>query len=251
MRIALAALRGAGLLVLAVVLALSGCDRKPDASAPSATASPGAGSAPAAPPPPPPKTYAYGDWSDWAMECRQRMTDQTSPCTAIRKRICLVEGTTEGVACEHCGGQCKEVVSDATSAPLHIYTPWSSWESNCKQCDPEPQACSAKRSRQCLDRLVGGVTDCEFCGGACSETEPRQSSCSPDCKWTTIHAYSDDKCTIPVKGDMFAGQWGPQTGSPYNAGCSETEWNRQCVKFGSNHYQWEPCVKSCTAPMTK
>ncbi len=235
-------------LLLGATLLLNGCGKGADPSPPTPARGP---AQPQAAPPPPPKTYAYGAWSDWEMDCRQRMEDRTSPCTATRKRVCLVEGTDEGVACEHCGGQCKEVVSDGTSSPLHLYSSWSPWSSNCGTCDPEPKDCSANRSRQCLDRLAGGVTDCEFCGGACTETELRQSACSADCKWTTIHAFSDDKCTVPARDDIFAGPWGPRTGSPYNAGCSETEWNRQCVKFGRNYYQWEPCVKSCVAPFSK
>ena len=49
----------------------------------------------------------------------------------------------------------------------------------------------------------------------------------------------------------FAGQWGPQTNSPFNAGCSETQWSDRCVQFGSAYYRWERCVRGCTPPMRK
>jgi len=31
-------------------------------------------------------------------------------------------------------------------------------------------------------------------------------------------------------------KWGPQTNSPFNAGCSETQWSEKCVQFGRNYY---------------
>ena len=77
------------------------------------------------------------------------------------------------------------------------------------------------------------------------------SGCSPECKWTHVHAYSDNACTNEILGDTFAGQWGPQTNSPFNAGCSETEWSEKCVKFGSAYYKWERCVRGCTPPLKK
>jgi hypothetical protein len=77
------------------------------------------------------------------------------------------------------------------------------------------------------------------------------SSCAPECKWTRVHAYSDSACTNEIPNDTFAGQWGPQTNSPFNAGCSETEWIDKCVKFGGAYYRWERCVRGCTPPLKK
>src|SRR5215831_20221143 len=76
---------------------------------------------------------AYGDWSDWQLDCSKRASDPNATCAAVRKRICRVEGAAEGVACEQCGGQCKEEVTGDTP-PLHIYAAWSDWHSQCEQC---------------------------------------------------------------------------------------------------------------------
>lgn len=231
-----------------LALSLSGCKKpetqgKIDKSAPAAAVT-GTPSAPVAP-----KSYAYADWSDWQLDCAKRGADTTAPCAAVRKRVCQVEGTKEGVACEFCGGQCREEVADDKSSPLHFYAAWSGWQSNCNTCDPDPKACKAERTRICLDRVAGRQADCEFCGGACKEQEERVSGCAADCKWTQVQSFSDQGCTIANKDDIFAGQWGPRTGSPFNSGCSETQANEQCVKFGRNYYKWGRCVPGCAAPM--
>ena len=161
------------------------------------------------------RTYAYGDWSEWQLDCSKRMSEPNRPCAAVRKRVCLVEGTPQGVACEHCGGECRQVVTDDKSTPLHIYASWSEWRSGCNACDPDPRPCKAERTRICLHRVTGNPTDCEFCGGACKEQEDRMSSCSPECRWTRLHAYADNACTVEVTDDTFAGLWGPQTNSPF------------------------------------
>lgn len=231
----------AGLLALN----LAGC-KKQEAQNQTAKSAPPAYESPAAP-----KKYAYNDWSDWQLDCTKRGSDTSAPCAAVRKRVCQVEGTKEGVACEFCGGQCREEVADEKSSPLHFYAAWSGWQSNCNTCDPDPKACKAERTRLCLDRVAGRSTDCEFCGGACKEQEDRMSGCAADCKWTQVHSFSDQACTVANKDDIFAGQWGPRTGSPFNSGCSETQSNDQCVKFGRNYYRWERCVPGCAAPMKK
>ena len=66
-----------------------------------------------------------------------------------------------------------------------------------------------------------------------------------------VHAYADKGCTLEVSDDIFAGQWGPQTNSPFNAGCSETQWSEKCVQFGRNYYKWEACTSGCTPPLKK
>ena len=229
-------------------LTAAGCDRQRDnQEASKATAPSGAAAKPATAL----RKYAYGDWSDWQLDCSQRMSEPNRPCAAVRKRVCQVEGTQEGVACEYCGGKCKQSVADDKSTPLHIYAPWSGWQSGCNACDPEPRACKAERTRICLHRVTGNATDCEFCGGACKEQEDRMSSCTPECKWTRVHSYADKACTLEVSDDIFAGQWGPQTNSPFNAGCSETQWSEKCVQFGRNYYKWESCTPGCTPPLKK
>lgn len=239
---------------LLTILSLAGCGKQADSPTSGQQAAPAQSKAPeAAPPapPPPPVTYAYDNWSDWDMDCAARSKDTNAPCAVVRKRVCRIEGTKEGVACEHCGGQCREVVEDATSSPLHIYSKWGSWNGNCGQCDPESKPCKMRRTRVCLDRVAGKQVDCEFCGGACTEDEERTSTCDPDCKWTRVHTYSDASCNTRIPDDMFAGQWGPQTGSPFNSGCSETQPSEQCVKFGRNYYKWEACTPGCNAPVKK
>jgi hypothetical protein len=196
------------------------------------------------------KRYAYGDWSDWQVDCTRRTSNPDLPCAAARKRVCQVEGTREGVDCTYCGGQCKEEVTDQ-NPPLYLYSAWSAWNSHCRQCSAEPTPCQAERERVCLNRLTGNPIDCEFCGGACKESEDRVSSCAPECKWTRVHAYSDDACTVEIRDDPVAGEWGPQTNSPFNAGCSETQWSDRCVKFGQAYYKWEPCVSGCSPPVKK
>jgi len=230
---------------VALVVGVGACNRRDEAERATGAASssaPGPASAIV--------RYVYGDWSEWQLDCSKRASDPSVPCAAVRKRICLVEHTKEGVACERCGGQCKEEVTDRSS-PLHIYTAWSDWTSRCESCSAEPKPCKAERTRSCIDRPGGAATDCEFCGGACKQQEDRMSSCSPECKWTRVHAYSDNACTNELPDDTFAGQWGPQTNSPFNAGCSETEWSNRCVKFGGAYYRWERCVRGCTPPLRK
>jgi hypothetical protein len=51
------------------------------------------------------------------------MSEPNRTCAAVRKRVCQIEGEQEGVACEHCGGECKQSVADDKSPPLHIYAP--------------------------------------------------------------------------------------------------------------------------------
>jgi len=65
-------------------------------------------------------------------------------------------------------------------------------------------------SRLPADRPAGTATDCEFCGGACKQPEDRVSSCSPECKWTRVRAYSDNACANEIPDDTFAGRWGPR-----------------------------------------
>jgi hypothetical protein len=192
--------------------------------------------------------YAFGEWSDWQLDCSRRTSDLDKPCAAVRKRICLIEDTKEGVACDHCGGQCREEVADR-SPPLYIYTAWSEWNDHCDPCSAQSRPCKADRTRICVDRPSGLKTDCEFCGGACKEEQDRVSGCSPECKWTRVHAYSDDACKREIRDDIFSGQWGPQTNSPFNAGCSQSQWSDKCVKFGRAYYKWEPCTPGCEAPM--
>lgn len=227
-----------------LALSVAGCGKREDSTAAIKPASPAASTPRAASA----RTYAYGDWSAWQLDCAKRAAEPHLPCAAVRKRVCQIEGTQEGVACEHCGGQCREEVADDKSTPLHFYAAWSGWQSGCNACDAEPKPCKAERSRLCLDRVAGKATDCEFCGGACKEQEERMSGCAPECKWTRVHAYADQACTIEIRGDIFAGQWGPQTNSPFNAGCSETLWTDKCVQFGKNYYKWEPCTRGCSPP---
>ena len=196
------------------------------------------------------KHYAYSAWSDWELDCSARTADAARPCAAVRKRVCRVEGTGEGVGCDQCGGNCKEEVTH-DGPPMYLYTAWSEWTNHCDSCSATPKPCKADRSRFCVNRATGQATDCEYCGGNCKEEEARMSSCSPESKWTTVHAYSDQACSVEIRGDTFAGQWGPQTNTPFNAGCSETQWNDKCVRFGAAYYKWEPCVRGCTPPFTK
>lgn len=226
-------------VVVLIMLTLAGCSKRntKDTNAKDAEAAPA-------------RRYAYGDWSDWQLDCTKRASDPNVPCAAVRKRVCQVEGTQEGVACNYCGGQCREEVADQ-NPPLYIYTAWSEWSNHCEQCSAEPKPCQADRERMCLDRPTGKRTDCEFCGGECKQQQDRMSGCAPECKWTTVHAYSDEFCTVEIRGDTFAGQWGPQTNSPFNAGCSETQWNDRCVKFGQAYYKWEACVRGCSPPFKK
>jgi hypothetical protein len=231
--------------LLALALGVGACDRR-GATEPG----PGTTSSSVAAPTTPTVRYVYGEWSEWQVDCSKRAADPNVPCVAVRKRICLTEGTREGISCDRCGGQCKDEVTDK-SPPLYIYGAWSDWSSNCESCSAEPRPCKAERTRSCITRLAGGSTDCEFCGGACKEQEDRLSGCAPECKWTRVHAYSDSACTNEVPDDTFAGQWGPQTNSPFNAGCSETQWIDKCVKFGNAYYKWERCVRGCTPPLRK
>jgi hypothetical protein len=233
-------------VALVVALTVAGCgerSRSKDAPPKEAAKAVAVPSAPA-------KRYVYGDWSDWQLDCSKRVADASLPCAAVRKRICEVEDTQEGVACDQCGGQCKEEVAD-TKPPLYIYAAWSEWNDRCDRCSAEPKPCQAERSRTCLERVAGKSTDCEFCGGACKEQQHSMSSCAPECKWTVVHAYSDAACTAEIQDDTFAGQWGPQTNSPFNAGCSETQWSDKCVQFGRAYYKWEPCVPGCSPPFKK
>src|SRR5262249_15042140 len=108
---------------------------------------------------------------DWS----KRATDPSVPCAAVRRSICLVEHTKEGVTCDRCGGQCKEEITDRSS-PLYIYTAWSDWNNHCESCSAEPKPCKAERTRSCVDRPAGTATDCEFCGGACKQQEDRLSA---------------------------------------------------------------------------
>jgi hypothetical protein len=194
-----------------------------------------------------PGKFSYGQWSDWQLDCSPRASDPNASCAAVRRRICREEGTDQGVSCEQCGGQCREEVAGRAS-PHYIYTAWSDWRSNCPECSPTAQPCKAERKRQCLDRPSGKPADCEFCGGACREEQQRTATCGPECKWTRIHAYSDESCTVERRADGIAGYWGPQTNSPWNAGCSESKWTDACVGFGSMYYKWEPCVRGCARP---
>ena len=120
-------------------LTAAGCDRQRDNKEASKPAKPSTA----------PRKYAYGDWSDWQLDCSKRMSEPNRPCAAVRKRVCLVEGTQEGVACEHCGGECRQVVTDDKCTPLHIYASWSEWQSGCNVCDPEPRPCKDARARLC------------------------------------------------------------------------------------------------------
>jgi hypothetical protein len=230
---------------LVLLVGLGACDTRGEVEQGRATTS---SSAPA--PAAPTIRYVYGDWSEWQVDCSRRASDPNVPCAAVRKRICMIEGTSEGVGCDRCGGQCKEEIADKSS-PLYLYAAWSNWTSNCESCSAEPKPCKAERTRYCIARATGAATDCEFCGGACKEQEDRVAACSPECKWTRVHAYSDNGCTIEILNDTFAGQWGPQTNSPFNAGCSETQWSDRCVQFGNAYYKWERCVRGCTPPMRK
>lgn len=233
----------AALVTLMLALNLAGCGKRQEGRDVTAKPAPEVAATP--------KKFAYGDWSAWQLDCAKRGSDLTAPCAAVRKRICQAADTSEGVACEHCGGQCREEVADGKSTPLHFYAAWSEWRSNCNACDAEPKACKAERSRICVDRVAGRATDCEFCGGACKEEEDRMSGCAADCKWTEVRSYSDKLCTIENKDDIFAGPWGPQTNTPFNAGCSETQPNDKCVSFGRNYYKWERCTPGCTPPFKK
>jgi len=231
--------------LLTLVFGVGACDRRGDVEQ-----GRGATSSSAPAPATPTVRYVYGDWSEWQVDCSRRATDPAVPCAAVRKRICLIDGTREGVTCDRCGGQCREEVTDK-SPPLYIYATWSDWRNNCEACSAEPKPCKAERTRLCIARATGTPTDCEFCGGDCREQEGRVASCSPECKWTRVHAYSDNACTNELPNDTFAGQWGPQTNSPFNAGCSETQWSDRCVQFGSAYYRWERCVQGCTPPLRK
>src|SRR5262249_9713443 len=130
------------------------CDRRGDVEPGRATT---VSSAPAAGPT---VRYVYGGWSEWQVDCLRRAADPNVPCAAVRKRICLIEGTSEGVACDRCGGQCKEEIADKSS-PLYIYAEWSNWTNNCPSCSPEPKPCKAERTRFCIARATGTATDCE------------------------------------------------------------------------------------------
>lgn len=235
------------LIAAALALTFTACGKQRETKEAAVKPPPKAAPAPAEPV----KTYAYANWSDWQLDCSKRFADPNLPCAAVRKRVCQVEGTQEGVACENCGGQCREEIIEEKARPLHLYAAWSEWRNGCQPCDAEPRPCKTERTRMCLDRLTGKSTDCEFCGGNCKQQEDRMSDCSPECKWTQVHAYSDSNCTVKIRGDTFAGQWGPQTNSPFNAGCSTTQWNEKCVNFGKNYYKWEPCTPGCTPPMKR
>jgi hypothetical protein len=189
---------------LVLLVGLGACDRRGEVEQGRATTS---SSAPA--PAAPTIRYVYGDWSEWQVDCSRRASDPNVPCAAVRKRICLIEGTNEGVGCDRCGGQCKEEIADKSSH-LYLYAAWSNWTSNCESCSAEPKPCKAERTRYCISRATGAATDCEFCGGACKEQEDRVAGCSPECKWTRVHAYSDNGCTIEILNDTFAGSGGPR-----------------------------------------
>lgn len=193
-----------------------------------------------------PPVYHYGQWSSWQLDCSRKNADSTVPCAAVRKRVCTNETTNEKVSCDLCGGQCKEEIADK-KPPLYVYTEWSRWYDDCKECSNTPKPCKAHRKRQCVDRSTGKITACEFCGGVCKEETSLISRCNPDCKWTRVHKYSDKNCT----DEIFVEQWGPQTNSPFNGGCSKTEWGGGCVKFGSYYHKWEPCVWGCNPPFKK
>lgn len=198
----------------------------------------------------PPARYAYEAWSDWQADCSQKQRDQSLPCAAVRQRICINEIDNKPVGCDYCGGVCEERITDL-KPPRYLYSKWSEWNDHCEDCDPSPNPCKADRSRFCMDRQTGQTTDCSFCGGQCKEEENRMSGCNPECKWTTIHAYSDPSCTIKVRENIFAGPWGPQTNSPFNRGCSDTQWSTQCVNFGDAYFKWEPCSPGCNPPFKK
>ena len=77
---------------LVLLVGLGACDRRGEVEQGRATTS---SSAPA--PAAPTIRYVYGDWSEWQVDCSRRASDPNVLCAAVRKRICLIEGTSEGV----------------------------------------------------------------------------------------------------------------------------------------------------------